>query len=95
MKQKLPPKSKVNERLFGDTFSVGTTLARGVASTMSPDSLQDSGESSLTEEVKDVPTLMAKLKKSAIDREKIVFINKFIDEGGEELFYLAEQVRSF
>jgi hypothetical protein len=93
VKQRLPPKSKENrERLFGDTFSVGTTLARGVASTTVPDSPQDSGESSLDEEVKDVPTLMRKLKNAAIDREKIIFINKFIDEGGEELYYLAEQV---
>ncbi|KAJ4360857.1 uncharacterized protein N0V89_001424 [Didymosphaeria variabile] len=95
VKQKLPPKSKENrERLFGDTFSIGTTLARAVTSTTGPASLQDSGESSLDEEVKDVPTLLRKLKKAAIDREKIVFINKFIDEGGEELHYLAEQIPS-
>jgi hypothetical protein len=47
---------------------------------------------SLNEEVKDIATLMSKLKKAAIDREKIVFIHKFIDDGGEELYYLAEQV---
>lgn len=92
VKQKLPPKSLVNERLFGDTFSVGTTLARALTSA-GPASLQNSGESSLDEEVRNVPTLMAKLKRAAIDREKIVLINKFIEDGGEELHYLAEQVR--
>lgn len=93
VKQKLPPKSKVNERLFGDTFSVGTTLARGLTSPTGQSSPYDSGDSSsLDDEVKNVPTLMAKLKRAAIDREKIVLINKFIEEGGEELYYLAEQV---
>lgn len=93
VKQRLPPKSKENrERLFGDTFSIGTTLARAMTSTTSPMSRQDSGEPSLDEEVKDIPTLMRKLKNAAIDREKIVFINKFIEDGGEELHYLAEQV---
>ena len=51
-------------------------------------------EQSLEEEIRDVPTLMNKLKKAAIDREKLVVINRFIDEGGEELYYLAEQVGS-
>ncbi|KAF9741800.1 hypothetical protein PMIN06_006212 [Paraphaeosphaeria minitans] len=92
VKQRLPPKSKVNERLFGDTFSIGTTLARAMTSTTSPMSPLESGESSLDEEVKDVPTLMRKLKNAAIDREKIVFINRFIEDGGEELHYLAEQI---
>ncbi|KAF1971265.1 hypothetical protein BU23DRAFT_185157 [Bimuria novae-zelandiae CBS 107.79] len=92
VKQKLPPKSKVNERLFGDTFSIGTTLARAFTGLTGGASLEDSGEPSLDEEVRDVPTLRAKLKRAAIDREKIVFINRFIDEGGEELHYLAEQI---
>lgn len=92
VKQKLPPKTKENrERLFGETFSIGTTLARTLASA-NPPSSEESKEPSLDEEVRDIPTLMRKLKKAAIDREKIVLINKFIEEGGEELFYLAERV---
>lgn len=92
VKQRLPPKTKENlrERLFGDTFSIGTTLAR--SATAGTLSVQDSGRTSMIEEVKDIATLMNKLKKAAIDREKIVVIHKFIDEGGEELHYLAEQV---
>jgi hypothetical protein len=96
IKQNLPPKTKENrERLFGETFSIGTTLARTMTSATGLDSSQDGQQQSFDEEIKDVPTLMRKLKKAAIDREKIIFINKFIEEGGEELHYLAEQVRSF
>ncbi|KAH8707593.1 hypothetical protein GQ44DRAFT_662755 [Phaeosphaeriaceae sp. PMI808] len=94
VKQKLPPKSKetVRERLFGETFSVGTTLAR--TTTLGTLSVQASNSTSMNEEVKDIATLMSKLKKAAIDREKIVVIHKFIDDGGEELYYLAEQIPS-
>jgi len=94
VKQKLPPKTKDNrERLFGETFSIGTTIARAMTSTTAPaGSIHDSIERSFDEEVRDVATLMRKLKKAAIDREKVVLVKKFIDEGGEELYYLAEQV---
>ncbi|KAF2477096.1 uncharacterized protein BDR25DRAFT_251665 [Lindgomyces ingoldianus] len=92
VKQKLPKKTKKNrERLFGETFSIGTTLAR--TSTLGPASLEGSyTEDSVDEEIRDIPTLMHRLKKAAIDREKIVAINRFIDEAGEELHYLAEQI---
>ncbi|KAL6709287.1 hypothetical protein ACN47E_001694 [Coniothyrium glycines] len=92
VKQRLPPKTKetARERMFGETFSIGTTLARsGTLGTMSGLS---STEESMDEEIKDVATLMKKLKAAAIDREKIIIIHKFIDDGGEELHYLAAQV---
>lgn len=95
VKRRIPPKTKENvrERLFGETFSIGTTLARsGTLGTMGTMSAPESGGTSLNDEVKDIATLMSKLKKAAIDREKIVVIHKFVDEGGEELHYLAEQV---
>lgn len=91
VKQKLPPKTKDNrERLFGETFSIGTTVMR--TSTIGTNNLQESKEGSVEEEIQDVATLMRILKKSAIDREKIVAINKFIEEAGDELYYLSEQV---
>jgi hypothetical protein len=93
VKQKIPPKTKetVRERMFGETFSVGTTLMR--TNTPGPASLLNSSkQTSIDEEIRDTATLIRKLKKAAIDREKIVIINRFIDEGGEELHYLAEQV---
>lgn len=93
VKQRVMPRSKesARERLFGDAFSIGTTLAR--STTLATLSAQDSGKTSLNDEVRDIATLMGKLKKAAIDREKIIFIHRFIDDGGEELHYLAEQVR--
>ncbi|KAF1938583.1 hypothetical protein EJ02DRAFT_410191 [Clathrospora elynae] len=89
----LPPKTKENarERMFGETFSLGTTLARSVTFGTSSGFLE-SNEQSLDEEVRDIATLMKKLKTAAIDREKIIYIHKFIDDGGEELHYLAEQI---
>ncbi|KAL5115393.1 hypothetical protein ACEQ8H_006693 [Pleosporales sp. CAS-2024a] len=92
VKRRLPPKTKesARERMFGDTFSLGTTLAR--SATLGTLSVQHSSKTSLTDEVKDIATLMSKLKRAAIDREKIIVIHKFIDDGGEELHYLAEQI---
>lgn len=93
VKQRLPSKTKANarERLFGETFSVGTTLAR--STTFGTGSgLLDSTPESLDEEIKDIATLMRKLKAAAIDREKIIYIHKFVDDGGEELHYLEEQI---
>ena len=54
--------------------------------------LLDSSQPSLDEEIRDIATLMRKLKAAAIDREKIVYIHRFLNDGGEELYYLAEQV---
>ena len=41
-------------------------------------------------EIKDVPTLMAALKRSLIDREKVSAVKSFLIQGEDELFYLAE-----
>jgi hypothetical protein len=93
VKRKLPPKSKDNrERLFGDAFSVGiaTTVTR--TSTMGTTNMQGDHGESIEEEITDVATLMRILKRSAIDREKIVAINRFIEEAGDELYYLPEKV---
>jgi hypothetical protein len=46
------------------------------------------------EEIKDIPTLMQALKESIVDRERILSLKKFVAQGGEELRYLEEQVRS-
>lgn len=44
------------------------------------------------EEVGDLPTLFRRLKNAAIDREKIVVIRKFLDQGGDDLYYLADHM---
>ncbi|CRG85267.1 Meiotically up-regulated gene 65 protein [Talaromyces islandicus] len=47
---------------------------------------------SLVEEVEDIPTLLQALKDAIIDREKVEILRKFLAQGGEELFYLADRV---
>jgi hypothetical protein len=44
------------------------------------------------EEIGDIPTLMHALKLCSIDREKIDVLRKFIEEGGEEIYYLNDKV---
>jgi hypothetical protein len=45
-------------------------------------------------DVKDIPSLMKHLKESTIDREKMVVVRRFLDQGGDELYYLAEEIPS-
>lgn len=93
MKRKLPPKTKDNrERLFGDTFSIGTTIARTNTRPLSLDAAGAIAEEPIDEEIRDIPTLMSTLKTAPIDREKIVAVKKFIEESGEDLHYLAENI---
>ncbi|KAL1648506.1 hypothetical protein SLS58_002261 [Diplodia intermedia] len=44
------------------------------------------------DEISDVSRLLRRLKKASVDREKIVLVRRFLDEGGEELYYLSEQM---
>ena len=47
---------------------------------------EDSGE------ICDISALMAALRRSRIDREKIAAVKIFLEQGGDELFYLAEKM---
>lgn len=44
------------------------------------------------EEIGDVPTLMYALRAAIVDREKIDALKRFIEQGGEELYYLEDKV---
>lgn len=44
------------------------------------------------EEIGDIPSLMYSLKLASIDRERIDALKKFVQEGGEELYYLNDKV---
>ncbi|KAJ5103989.1 Meiotically protein [Penicillium argentinense] len=44
------------------------------------------------EEIGDIPTLMHALKLTSIDREKIDVLKKFVEEGGEEIYYLNDKI---
>ncbi|KAL7267708.1 hypothetical protein RUND412_009692 [Rhizina undulata] len=44
------------------------------------------------EEITDVPALMRVLKKARLDREKVEAVERFVEEGGEEVAYLADMM---
>ncbi|KAI2995149.1 hypothetical protein CBS147346_10094 [Aspergillus niger] len=44
------------------------------------------------EEIADVPALMHALRVAIVDREKVDALDRFVEEGGEELFYLDEKI---
>ncbi|KAL4754130.1 hypothetical protein BDW72DRAFT_167448 [Aspergillus terricola var. indicus] len=44
------------------------------------------------EEIRDIPTLMYAVKVAIVDREKLNAVRKFVEEGGEELYYLEGKV---
>jgi len=44
------------------------------------------------EEISDVPTLMKVLRRCTLDRQKIKAIARLVEEGGAEVFYLAERM---
>ena len=43
-------------------------------------------------EISDISALMAALRRSRVDREKIAAVKIFLEQGGDELFYLAEKM---
>ncbi|OQO06159.1 hypothetical protein B0A48_08747 [Cryoendolithus antarcticus] len=43
-------------------------------------------------EIPDIGTLLHLMRKAAVDREKLVGVRKFIDHGGDELFYLSDRM---
>ncbi|KAK3054561.1 hypothetical protein LTR09_004290 [Extremus antarcticus] len=43
-------------------------------------------------QIEDIGTLTLALKHAAVDREKLAAVRKFVDEGGDELFYLSDRM---
>lgn len=43
-------------------------------------------------DIADIGTLILMLRKAAVDREKLVAVRKFVNQGGDELFYLSERM---
>lgn len=43
-------------------------------------------------EINDISALMAALRRSRLDREKIAAVKTFLEQGGDELFYLPEKI---
>ncbi|KAJ5167833.1 Meiotically protein [Penicillium canariense] len=44
------------------------------------------------EEIGDIPSLLRALKQTSIDRARIDALKKFVEEGGEELYYLNDKI---
>ncbi|OQE47273.1 hypothetical protein PENCOP_c001G08970 [Penicillium coprophilum] len=49
-------------------------------------------EEPYVDEIGDIPSLMHALKLASIDREKIDALKKFIEDGGDELYYLNDKI---
>lgn len=43
-------------------------------------------------EIADIGTLLRLVRKAAVDREKLVAVRKFVDQGGDDLYYLSERM---
>lgn len=78
-----------------DESSVRATQVRSPNKTdgaRSPEHPDDADDYQHDGEVRDIPTLLHGLKRASIDREKIVLIEQFLEQAGDELYYLSEHV---
>lgn len=85
--------------LNADYFTIHPSNNLSRSNSLAPSSLlakaQLRRENEYNEEpkdVKDIGTLLVHLKRAALDREKIVLVRAFVDNAGEDVYYLAEQV---
>ncbi|KAI9813225.1 MAG: hypothetical protein M1827_004167 [Pycnora praestabilis] len=72
----------------GSSIGTGTNARSSYASIPGNGDGQD-GE---IEDVRDINSLMKALRRARIDREKIDVLKTFLDQGGEEILYLADQM---
>jgi hypothetical protein len=88
-----------------DYFTIHSSKVRSLEQSVAGLSRVESGflsrvgskveEEAHMEEIGDIPSLLHALKQTSIDRERIDALKKFIEEGGEELYYLNDKVRTF
>lgn len=83
-KKKKRPVSEVGGGGYGTT-SLGRTTTATTSREMEE-------EGAPIEEIANIPALMHALRVAIVDREKVDALDRFVDEGGEELFYLDEKV---
>ena len=69
----------------------GDRSTRRRSSTMAGYQVAEDDETGMTE-IADVATLMTALKRARVDREKVAAVTQFLDQGGDELFYLADTI---
>ncbi|RMJ23899.1 hypothetical protein PHISP_05238 [Aspergillus sp. HF37] len=85
-----------------DYFTIHPRKERTIASSAARDSLSSDYESRATtkmnegvaglEEIGDIPTLMCAFRVAIVDREKMEALKRFIQDGGEELYYLDGKI---
>ncbi|EPS29718.1 hypothetical protein PDE_04668 [Penicillium oxalicum 114-2] len=84
-----------------DYFTIHSSKARGREQSLAGLSRVGTGflsrvgtaeEEPQTEEISDIPSLLRAMKQTSIDRERIDALKKFVNDGGEELYYLADKV---
>jgi len=94
---------RAGHRLNNDYFTIHTRRerdswhARGSHKRKSVMEGSDWGgddESDEEVEIKDIPSLMNIVRKARLDREKIEAVLRFVEDGGEEIAYLAEKVET-
>lgn len=61
-------------------------------SSFASNAISDSENEEELGEVSDIPKLMGALKRARVDREVLWAVITFVDQGGDELFYLADRV---
>ncbi|KAJ9297792.1 hypothetical protein DTO271G3_4013 [Paecilomyces variotii] len=71
--------------------SIGPSIGRGsIARAAEVHKIEE--EEYHFDEIGDIPTLMQAVKHAIVDREKLTALNRFIQEGGEELHYLPSKI---
>ncbi|KAI9769267.1 MAG: hypothetical protein M1840_004396 [Geoglossum simile] len=68
-----------------ESIGIGTESRRSNIGTTGPN-LEDMND------IQDIASLMRVLKKARIDREKIEAVERFLEQGGEEVFYLSDRM---
>ncbi|KAL4778381.1 hypothetical protein BJX76DRAFT_343346 [Aspergillus varians] len=71
--------------------SIPERVSRATSSNVGKTILDKEGDEGV-EEIRNVPTLMYALKTAIVDREKLDAVRRFVDDGGEELYYLDGKI---
>jgi hypothetical protein len=93
---------KTKERgheLTADYFTIHPKILRGPSpngsltySALRARGFQNDDVSVQDVDIVDIGTLILMLRKAAVDREKLVAVRKFVNQGGDELFYLSDRM---
>jgi len=85
--------------LTADYFTIHPTRERSPGSTIKGTARSSfigrqsaTGVDDTPEDIKSIPSLIKALRLAAIDREKIDAVKRFVEQGGEELVYLEQEI---